>query len=171
MESAHDRGIARDNRVLAEELLDIARAHGVTVGCAESCTGGMIAAQITSVAGSSDCFVGGVVSYWADVKESVLGVDAAVIDEHGVVSEQVACAMARGARTALSCDYAVATTGIAGPGGAEPGKPVGTVCYAVATPDEVTSFTTCEGSTRDEVRTIAVGHALMALVAKIASGA
>lgn len=163
MASATDR----DNRALARELLACAREHGVTIGCAESCTGGMIAAEITGVAGSSDCFVGGVVSYWVNVKESVLGVDASEVDEYGVVSEQVARAMASGARELLSCDYAVATTGIAGPGGAQPGKPVGTVCYAVATPEETTSFTTCQGSARDEVRKIAVGHALMALLAKI----
>ena len=154
---------------LAEEVLDAARERGVTLGCAESCTGGMIAAALTSIAGSSDSFVGGVVSYWISVKESTLHVDDATIEAHGVVSEEVACEMSIGARETLNCDYAVATTGIAGPTGALPGKPVGTVCYAIATPSGVSSETTCMGATRGEVRSYATKNALCMLREAITS--
>ena len=145
---------------MAAEVLDLARGRQVTLGCAESCTGGLIAAALTDVAGSSDVFKGGVVSYWEEVKESVLGVPADVIGTHGVVSAQVAEAMAQGARRVLGCDYAVSTTGIAGPGGAEPGKPVGTVWFAVATPEGTASMTTCRGQSRSQVRALAVQQAL-----------
>lgn len=160
--------IEGENRLLAARVLERSRNRGVTLGCAESCTGGMIAATLTAISGSSESFVGGVVSYWIDVKESVLGVDARVIEEHGVVSTQTAEAMACGARRALGCDYAVATTGIAGPTGAESGKPVGTVCYGVAGPDSVSSFMRCAGDTRDEVRARATGLALGALLDALA---
>lgn len=153
-----------DVEKLAQEVLALAKDRSVTIGCAESCTGGMIAAALTEVAGSSESFVGGIVSYWVDVKESVLGVDPSIIDECGVVSEQTAEAMAKGARRTLGCDIAVATTGIAGPTGAEPGKPVGTVCFAVEGDEWHRSFTTCEGSTRHEVRESATATALSALI-------
>lgn len=155
--------LATECAMLAQRLLERAERLGVTLGCAESCTGGMIASQLTAISGSSASFVGGVVSYWVSVKEQLLGVDAELVSTHGVVSERCAEAMAQGARRALGCDYAVSTTGIAGPTGAEPGKPVGTVCYGVATPSGVTSFRTCEGSSRDDVRMRAVRNALEAL--------
>ena len=103
-------------------------------------------------------------SYWVDVKERVLGVEGRIIDEHGVVSHETARAMAEGARMMLACDYAVATTGIAGPTGAEPGKPIGTVCIGVAGPLGTRSFTTCIGKTREEIRASAVTTALGALL-------
>lgn len=115
MASAPLDSIDDENRRLARLVLDRARELGVTLGSAESCTGGMIAAAITAIRGSSDSFVGGVVSYWVDVKERVLGVEGRIIDEHGVVSHETARAMAEGARMTLACDYAVATTGIARP--------------------------------------------------------
>ncbi len=156
---------SEDIHNLASRVLDLARRRGVTIGCAESCTGGLIAAALTAVPGSSDVFVGGVVSYWVDVKEQVLGVKPEIIEEYGVVSEECARAMAKGACETLSCDYAVSTTGIAGPGGAEPGKPVGTVCFSIMsnTGHVNISFTTCEGSSRDEVRDLAVCSALQEL--------
>lgn len=156
--------LASQLRALAISVLDRARELDVTLGCAESCTGGMIASALTAIPGSSENFVGGVVSYWVDVKESVLGVDSRIIEHYGVVSEQTAIAMAQGACELLSCDYAVATTGIAGPTGAEPGKPVGTVCHGIAGPDGSYSFTTCEGANRDEVRSLAVRAALRHLL-------
>lgn len=152
-----------DNVELAAAVLRKADELQRTLGTAESCTGGLIAATLTEVAGSSTSFVGGVVSYWASVKEGLLSVSPETIEAHGVVSEQTAREMALGARRALGCDYAVSTTGIAGPAGAEPGKPVGTVCFCVAGPDDVKTFTTCEGATREEVREIAVGTALSVL--------
>lgn len=148
---------------LAQDVLVLAKERGVTIGCAESCTGGLIAAALTEVPGSSDSFVGGVVSYWVEVKESVLGVPHDVIEMHGVVSEQTAHAMAKGACAALGCDFAVATTGIAGPTGALPGKPVGTVCFGIEGPGVRRSFTTCKGTSRREVRKLAVATALQAL--------
>lgn len=156
--------IDAENRRLATDILLRARDLGFTLGSAESCTGGMIAAAITAIPGSSESFVGGIVSYWAEIKEVVLGVDARIIGEYGVVSCETAEAMAQGACRVLGCDYAIATTGIAGPTGAEPGKPVGTVCYGVAGPDSVRSLTCCAGDTRDEVRARAVTMALKMLL-------
>lgn len=154
---------------LAERVLSDARAKGLTLGCAESCTGGLIASALTEVPGSSDTFVGGIVSYWVDVKEKVLGVPADTIDKHGVVSEQTALAMAEGVRSVLKCDLAVATTGIAGPTGALPGKPVGTVCYGIDAEACKRSFTACEGTSRHEVRERATIIALRALLEAINS--
>ncbi len=105
-----------------------------TVGTAESCTGGLIAHLLTEVAGSSAYVLGGIVAYANGVKEQVLGVPASLLIQHGAVSEPVAVAMADGARRVLRVDYAVAVTGIAGPGGGTPEKPVGLVYMAVATP-------------------------------------
>ena len=106
----------------------------LTVGTAESCTGGNIAHTITAEPGSSAAMLGGVVSYSNDVKRRLLEVSEASLEAHGAVSIPVVKEMASGARKALGCDIALATSGIAGPGGAVPGKPVGTVCIAVATP-------------------------------------
>lgn len=118
----------------AEILLSRLRAKGLTLATAESCTGGNIAHSITSVAGCSDTFLGAVVSYANSVKAGLLGVDPADIERYGAVSEQVVMQMAIGACRATGADCAVATSGIAGPGGAMPGKPVGTVWMAAATP-------------------------------------
>ena len=101
-------------------------------GTAESCTGGLIGAKATTVPGISEVFAGGVISYSNGVKERCLGVPHATLDEHGAVSEETALAMASGACRALGCEAAVSVTGIAGPGGAVPGKPVGTVYVGVA---------------------------------------
>ena len=115
---------------LGEQL----RAQGQRLAAAESCTGGLIAAACTSVAGSSDWFERGFVTYSNEAKHELLGVDPALIREHGAVSEAVALAMVRGALQRAPVQLAVAVTGIAGPGGAVPGKPVGTVWLAWGTP-------------------------------------
>lgn len=107
-------------------------ARGMTLATAESCTGGGIGEAITSVAGSSACFLGGVIAYANAIKQGQLGVPAELIVEHGAVSEPVVRAMAEGARARLSADLGIAVSGIAGPGGAMPGKPVGTVDVALA---------------------------------------
>src|SRR4029079_11423879 len=107
---------------------------------AESCTGGMVAQRITSIAGSSDYFLGGIVSYSNAAKQDLLGVPASVLQSVGAVSEECARAMADGARRAFHAKLAVSTTGIAGPGGASERKPVGLVYLAVAGPDG----TSCE---------------------------
>lgn len=117
---------------LAASVVQHAREQGVTIATAESCTGGLVAGTITSVAGSSDVFEGSVVSYSNQVKMKSLGVDVDVLDSFGAVSEAVACQMAEGARSQLGVDYAVSLTGIAGPGGGSADKPVGTVWIGIA---------------------------------------
>jgi nicotinamide-nucleotide amidase len=114
----------------AAQLLAHCRAAGLTLVTAESCTGGLIAAELTAIAGSSDVVLGGFVTYSNAMKRDVLGVDAALLAEFGAVSEPVAAAMAAGALAHSAADLAVAVTGIAGPGGGSPGKPVGLVWLA-----------------------------------------
>jgi nicotinamide-nucleotide amidase len=118
-------------------LGDALRARGQKLVAAESCTGGLIAAACTSVAGSSDWFERGFVTYSNEAKNECLGVPATTIELHGAVSEPVVRAMASGALKASYAQWSVAVTGIAGPGGAVPGKPVGTVWLAIAHGDEV----------------------------------
>lgn len=113
------------------------RANSQTIATAESCTGGAIAAALTAIAGSSDYFPGGIISYSNAVKHELLDVAQVLLNAAGPVSWECAEAMAVGARARLGSDFAVATTGIAGPGGAEPGKPVGLVYVAVAGPNRV----------------------------------
>ena len=145
---------------LAGRVLEAARAAGATVGTAESLTGGLVAATFTDVPGSSDVVRGGIVSYSSDVKRDVLGVGRETLALIGAVSEETACAMAEGARAALGCDVAVSATGIAGPGGAEPGKPVGTVWIGRADAS-LTCARCCHfPGTREEVRLLAVRAAL-----------
>lgn len=119
---------ARLEEVVIETLLE----RGQTVAVAESCTGGLVASRLTDVAGSSGCFLQGLVTYSNEAKVALLGVEAATIERHGAVSEPVAEQMARGCLERSGADIAAATTGIAGPGGGSPEKPVGTVCIAVA---------------------------------------
>lgn len=117
-------------------LAATARGQGaMTLATAESCTGGNVAARITSIAGSSDYFLGGIVSYSNDAKANLLGVSRETLETRGAVSAECAREMAEGARRALGADLAVSTTGIAGPGGATERKPVGLVYIAVAGPD------------------------------------
>ena len=111
------------------------REPRLTVATAESCTGGAIAAQITSISGSSTYFLGGVVSYSNDVKTNILGVSREILDSVGAVSQECAQAMVDGVRRLIGADFAVATTGIAGPGGGTSRKPVGLVYIAYAGPD------------------------------------
>jgi nicotinamide-nucleotide amidase len=117
---------------LAAVVLERARRAGLSLGAAESCTGGLVGGRLTDISGSSDVFVGGVVCYANRLKTALLGVPADLIEAHGAVSEEVARAMAEGARTRLGVDLAIAVTGIAGPGGGTPDKPVGTVWFALA---------------------------------------
>lgn len=110
---------------LHEEIGKLLREKGLTLGTVESATGGLIAHLVTGVPGSSDYFLGSIVAYSNGVKAGVAGVDPALIERHGAVSPQVAGAMAAGGRKALGVDICLADTGIAGPGGDTPGKPVG----------------------------------------------
>ena len=117
---------------LAERVLGQARAQGLTIATAESCTGGLVAGALTAIAGSSDVFDGGLVTYSNAAKTRLLGVDAALIAEVGAVSEPVARAMATGAVQRVHAGLSVAVTGIAGPGGGGADKPVGLVHFATA---------------------------------------
>ncbi len=116
----------------AAELVALANEKNTTLGTAESCTGGLIAASITDISGASAVFYGGVVSYSNSVKAGLLGVEEEILAAHGAVSAETAVQMAWGAVSALGVDHAVAVTGIAGPGGGTPEKPVGLVYIATA---------------------------------------
>ena len=143
-------------------------ARGWRLATAESCTGGLIAAACTSVAGSSEWFDRGFVTYSNEAKTELLGVPAALIAQHGAVSEPVARAMAEGALARSSVHRAVAVTGIAGPGGATPGKPVGTVWLAIASAGAATSAVRLqEAGDRAAVRRQTVTRALRELLASV----
>jgi len=124
--------VSRIVAALAERAGAALQACGWTAATAESCTGGLVAGAITDVAGSSNWFDRGFVTYSNAAKQAMLDVPASLIDEHGAVSEPVARAMAEGAIAHSDADVAVAITGIAGPGGGTPRKPVGLVCFAFA---------------------------------------
>ena len=147
-------------------LADVLRERGMRIAAAESCTGGLIAAACTSVAGSSDWFERGFVTYSNEAKTELLGVDAALIRAHGAVSEPVARAMAEGALARSHASIAVAVTGIAGPGGATPGKPVGLVWLALAQAGRPTLAKREQfGGDRAAVREATVDEALRMLLA------
>ena len=129
-----DYVFSEDEVSIEELVLDACRSCGLTLGTAESCTGGMIAARLTDVPGSSEVFRGAVVAYANDIKEQELDVPAVLLAAHGAVSAEVAAAMAHGARQRLGVDVAVAVTGVAGPGGGTPEKPVGLVFLHAAGP-------------------------------------
>jgi nicotinamide-nucleotide amidase len=143
---------ALDESSLAERLVDALRTRGRRVAVAESCTGGLIGGRITDVPGSSDVFDGGVIAYANAVKRRELGVPPEVLDVHGAVSEPVACAMAEAARTRFGTDYGIGVTGIAGPGGGTPEKPVGLVWFAVAGPDGTSAHRSIFPGSREEIR-------------------
>ncbi len=145
---------------LAADVLSSARKEGMMLGTAESCTGGMISEALTAIPGSSDVFAGGIVSYSNDVKCEVLGVRELTLSTYGAVSEETACEMARGARKHLGADAAVSVTGIAGPGGAVSGKPVGTVWIGLSDAGMTCAKLFHFEGNREEVRRQAVCRAL-----------
>jgi nicotinamide-nucleotide amidase len=120
-----------DEADLAAVVLDLVRARGAKLAVAESCTGGLLGARLTAIPGASDTFVGGAIAYDDEVKTGTLGVPAEILERHGAVSEEVARAMAAGAARAFGARCALAITGVAGPGGGTPEKPVGTVWLAL----------------------------------------
>jgi nicotinamide-nucleotide amidase len=146
------------------------RERGLHLVTAESCTGGLIAAACTSIAGSSDWFERGVVSYSNEAKTELLGVPPALIARHGAVSAEVARAMAEGALAHSSAELSLAVTGIAGPSGGTPDKPVGTVWLALARRGEPAqaSLLQLQGS-RADVREQTVDRALQAVLAALRS--
>jgi nicotinamide-nucleotide amidase len=153
-----------DGASLAETIVREATARGLTIAAAESCTGGMVAAALTDVAGSSAVFLGGVVSYSNDAKVDLLGVSPADIEQHGAVSQVVADAMAQGACEGFGADICVAITGVAGPGGGSPDKPVGTVWFSilsrVGAGTNAQSAVAWTGSSREAIRARATSTAL-----------
>lgn len=124
--------MTRSEPILEETVGQLLTAHQLTLAVAESCTGGLIAHRLTNIPGSSTYFLGGVVAYAYDVKEHLLGVSHATLYDYGAVSEQTAREMARGVRRALGTDVGLSVTGIAGPGGGMPGKPVGLTWVALS---------------------------------------
>jgi nicotinamide-nucleotide amidase len=153
---------------LARLVLDEARGRGLKLAVAESCTGGLVGTRLTEVPGSSEVFVGGVIAYDNALKVSLLGVPQSLIAAHGAVSEPVARAMAEGACTAFSVDASIAVTGIAGPGGGTPEKPVGTVWIGCAANGEVEAFRRLFPGTRHEIRARAAQAALFTLHRRLA---
>lgn len=158
-----------------DDLFDLAKRAGerlqqrsLKVVTAESCTGGWVAACLTAIAGSSAWFERGFVTYSNDAKRETLGVSSEVLDANGAVSEAVACEMARGALRKSRADVAVSVTGIAGPGGGSPDKPVGTVCFAWAGPrDAVVCQTVRFSGDREEVRRQSVAEALAGVLRQL----
>jgi nicotinamide-nucleotide amidase len=126
---------ARDERSIEEIVLTLCRSRGLSLATAESCTGGLVSARLTSIAGASDVFLGGLVVYSDESKREQLGVSDATLRAHGAVSAETAAAMARGARERLGADLAASVTGVAGPGGGTQEKPVGRVFIHVEGPD------------------------------------
>lgn len=125
------------NKFLSKELSDKFWKEGLTLATAESCTAGNIAAMITAIPGSSHFYKGGIIAYSDEVKVNILGVNPETLEKHGAVSEEVVIEMAKGAMKSMNSDCGVATSGIAGPTGGTPDKPVGTVWIAVAMGEKI----------------------------------
>lgn len=162
-DTLRDNVLWRRDNTPAEIVLELMRSRGLHLATAESCTGGNIAHTITAVAGCSDVYNGSVVSYTNTAKSGLLGVCPDTIDIHGAVSIEVVTAMAEGAARALHAECAIATSGIAGPGGGTPDKPVGTVCIAVTTPRGTRSERFRFPGSRDRVIDRATSTALLML--------
>jgi PncC family amidohydrolase len=149
---------------LARELVGLADERNITIGAAESCTGGMVAAALTAVPGASEVFKGAIVSYANEVKVALLDVRSETLFKEGAVSEKVALEMARGACRSLYADYAVSITGVAGPGGGSARKPVGTVWIAVVGGREERAMLHRFAGTREQIRLASTEAALQKLL-------
>ena len=158
----------KDLTALARCAGEALRARDARVACIESCTGGWIAKSLTDVPGSSAWFGWGWVTYANDAKRQLLGVPAETLNAYGAVSEPVAAAMARAGCRLSGAEFAVAVTGIAGPHGGTPQKPVGTVCFAWAGPDTITERRVFAGD-RESIRRRTVAHAIQGLVRLVQS--
>ena len=152
-----------EGKIISREVNELLWEREKTVSTAESCTGGRIAEAIIAVPGASKYFKGGIICYVNEVKESLLGVSHEVLEEKTAVCEEVAVAMVKGACKALNTDYAVAATGIAGPGGGTKEIPVGTIWLAVGTPDNVVTFKIEEDQGRDINLAVATTKAMTML--------
>ena len=155
--------------MINDELIGLLKKKGLTISCAESCTGGLTAKTLTDVSGCSDVFFGGVVSYANDVKINVLGVSADDLALYGAVSETVAKQMAKGVRIVCNTDIGISTTGIAGPGGGTDEKPVGTVYIGFSYGTDSVAFNLKLDPTmsRDEIRRTTVTKLLKLVIDKI----
>lgn len=153
-----------ENKVLSKEILFILYESGKTLSTAESCTSGKVAESITLMPGASAYFTGGIVAYSEEVKKSLLNVPEELIEEKTVVSEEVAIRMAEGACEVLNTDYAIATTGIAGPGGGTIENPVGTIWIAAGKKGEMRTVKLTENDGRDINVTRATFRALQLLL-------
>lgn len=152
-----------DETTLEEAVLSLLREQGATLAVAESCTGGLLGARLTSVAGSSDVFMGGAITYTNEMKVLLLGVESDTLERHGAVSPETAEEMARGAKERFGSDYAISITGIAGPGGGTDEKPVGLVYIGVAGPQEVRVIERKFRGLRESIRTRSTQAALDSL--------
>lgn len=153
-------------RELAAEIVRVLTRAGDTVATAESLTGGLVAAALTDIPGSSNAFRGGVVAYATELKAQLLGVDAAMLSRHGPVHAPVAAAMAEGVRDLLGATIGVSTTGVAGPGPAD-GHPAGTVHVAVSLSGDTVVRSMALAGNRDEVRRLAVERVLGLLLDRL----
>lgn len=162
-----DNIVGYEGSSVEAQLHDILIKRGKTLAVAESCTGGMIASKFTAMAGASTYFRGGVVAYANEVKRDILGVRMEDIECFGAVSEVVALEMAEGVRRITGADYAIATTGIAGPGGGSKHKPVGTVWMAIATPDGSRAVMRNSGTDRGQIISRASAYAIEMLYEEI----
>ena len=149
-----------ENKIISREIGDMLYASGLTVGTAESCTGGRVGEGIIAIPGASNYFKGGIICYADEIKENILKVNPSTIAEHTVFSEEVAREMVVGAINALNVNYAIAVTGVAGPGGALPGIPVGTIWIACGTADDIVTMRLTEDFGRDINLAIATSKAL-----------
>jgi nicotinamide-nucleotide amidase len=152
---------------LAALVLDAARSQGLRLAVAESCTGGLVGVRLTDIPGSSDVFVGGVIAYDNGPKVELLGVPEALLSEHGAVSDPVCRAMAAGAARRFGVDAAISVTGVAGPGGGTPEKPVGTVWIGCSYQGTVETRRSVFPGSRAEVRARAAQAALFLLYRRL----
>jgi PncC family amidohydrolase len=148
----------------AETLGTILRKKRLTLATAESCTGGMIGAAITDIAGSSDYFLGGVIAYDNRIKTGVLGVPAMILKRHGAVSGETVIAMAKGAQRLMKTDCAIAVSGVAGPGGGTKEKPVGLVFIGIAVNKKAVVFKCQFTGSRNEIRVKTVEESIRRLI-------
>lgn len=160
----------KEEAFLGRRLLETFKEKGWTLAVAESCTGGLLSSILTDQPGVSEIYKGAVVSYSDGVKEKILNISTEFLESYGAVSEPVAIKMAQGVRQALESDWSVSITGVAGPGGGSPEKPVGTVCFSVCGPNfEWTERTHLSGD-REKIRRDSAHYALELLLKKSTLG-
>jgi PncC family amidohydrolase len=149
--------------LLEEQIGSLLKARGLKLAMAESCTGGLIGHRITNIPGSSDYYLGSVTAYAYEAKEKLLGVKHATLEKYGAVSEDTVLEMARGIRQTLSADIGVSVSGIAGPGGGLPHKPVGTVWFGISTPTGEWAFRFLFKGDRIQIKELSAEKALILL--------